>query len=31
MTYEWTELSYLQKQASKIEQFRDLKQNPFSQ
>jgi multidrug efflux pump len=30
MTYEWTELSYLQKQASKIEQFRDLKQNPFS-
>jgi multidrug efflux pump len=30
MTYEWTELSYLQKQASKIEQFRDLRQNPFS-
>ena len=30
MTYEWTELSYLQKQASKIEQFRDLQQNPFS-
>jgi multidrug efflux pump len=30
MTSEWTELSYLQKQSSKIEQFRDLKQNPFS-
>ncbi len=30
MKYEWTELSYLQKQASKIEQFRDLRQNPFS-
>jgi multidrug efflux pump len=30
MTYEWTELSYLQHQASKVEQFRDLKQNPFS-
>ncbi|CAN5271474.1 N/A [soil metagenome] len=30
MTYEWTELSFLQKQASKIEQFRDLRQNPFS-
>jgi multidrug efflux pump len=30
MTYEWTELSYLQKQANKIEQFRDLRQNPFS-
>jgi multidrug efflux pump len=30
MTYEWTELSYLQKQASKVEQFRDLQQNPFS-
>ena len=30
MTYEWTELSYMQKQASKIEQFRDLRQNPFS-
>ena len=30
MTSEWTELSYLQKQASKIEQFRDLRQNPFS-
>src|SRR5207244_3890099 len=30
MTYEWTELSYLQKQSSKIESFRDLRQNPFS-
>jgi multidrug efflux pump len=30
MAYEWTELSYLEKQASKIEQFRDLRQNPFS-
>ena len=30
MTYEWTELSYLQKQSSQIEQFRDLQQNPFS-
>ncbi|AGA28089.1 efflux RND transporter permease subunit [Singulisphaera acidiphila] len=30
MTYEWTELSYLQKQSSKIEKFRDLQQNPFS-
>ena len=30
MTYEWTELSYLQKQASEIQQFRDLRQNPFS-
>jgi len=30
MTYEWTELSLLQKQAGKIEQFRDLQQNPFS-
>jgi multidrug efflux pump subunit AcrB len=30
MTYEWTELSYLQKQASKVEQFRDLRQNPTS-
>jgi multidrug efflux pump len=30
MTSEWTELSYLQKQASKFEQFRDLRQNPFS-
>jgi multidrug efflux pump len=30
MSYEWTELSFLQKQASKIEAFRDLQQNPFS-
>jgi multidrug efflux pump len=30
MSYEWTELSYLQKQSSKIEQFRDLQQNPLS-
>jgi multidrug efflux pump subunit AcrB len=30
MTYEWTELSYLQKQASKVEEFRDLRQNPMS-
>ncbi|HEV3261666.1 MAG TPA: efflux RND transporter permease subunit, partial [Gemmataceae bacterium] len=30
MTYEWTELSFFQKQAGKVEQFRDLRQNPFS-
>jgi multidrug efflux pump len=30
MASEWTELSFLQKQASKIERFRDLRQNPFS-
>src|SRR5919108_124133 len=30
MTTEWTELSYLQKQASKVESLRDLQQNPFS-
>jgi len=30
MTYEWTELSYLQKQSAKVEVFRDLQQNPFS-
>jgi multidrug efflux pump subunit AcrB len=30
MTYEWTELSYLQSKSSKIERFRDLQQNPFS-
>jgi len=30
MTYEWTELSYLQKQASKVEEFRDLRNNPTS-
>src|SRR5262245_51797612 len=30
MASEWTELSYLQKQSSKAEQFRDLRQNPLS-
>jgi multidrug efflux pump len=30
MSYEWTELSYLQKQASTVNRFRDLRQNPFS-
>ena len=30
MISEWTELSYLQKQESKIESIRDLQQNPFS-
>jgi multidrug efflux pump len=30
MTSEWTELSYLQKLSSKVEEFRDLQQNPFS-
>ncbi|HJZ54204.1 MAG TPA: efflux RND transporter permease subunit, partial [Gemmataceae bacterium] len=30
MTSEWTELSYLQKQSSKAERFRDLRQNPLS-
>ena len=30
MTTEWTEVSYLQKQASKLEQFRDLRNIPFS-
>jgi multidrug efflux pump len=30
MAYEWTELSYLQKQSSTVEQLRDLRQNPFS-
>jgi multidrug efflux pump len=30
LTTEWTEVSYLQKQASKLEQFRDLRNNPFS-
>jgi multidrug efflux pump len=30
MTSEWTELAFLQKQSSKVEQFRDLRQNPFS-
>jgi multidrug efflux pump len=30
LSYEWTELSFLQKQSSRIEQFRDLRNNPFS-
>jgi multidrug efflux pump len=30
MTTEWTEVSFLQKRAGKIEQFRDLRNNPFS-
>jgi multidrug efflux pump len=30
MTTEWTELSHLQKQESRMEQLRDLKQNPIS-
>ena len=30
MTYEWSELSYLQKQSSETKEFRDLQQNPFS-
>jgi multidrug efflux pump len=30
MTCEWTELSYLQQQAGKIDQFRDLQQSPLS-
>jgi multidrug efflux pump subunit AcrB len=30
MSSEWTELSFLQKQSSKVEEFRDLQQNPFS-
>jgi multidrug efflux pump len=30
MAYEWTELSYLQKQAGRVETFRDLQRNPFS-
>ncbi len=30
MTYEWTELSYLQKQAGKLNSFKDLQQNPYS-
>jgi hydrophobe/amphiphile efflux-1 (HAE1) family protein len=30
MAYEWTELSFLQKQSSKITSFKDLRQNPFS-
>ncbi|GMU84487.1 MAG: hypothetical protein AMXMBFR47_43560 [Planctomycetota bacterium] len=30
MATEWTEVSYLQKEAGKLEQFRDLLKNPFS-
>jgi multidrug efflux pump len=30
MATEWTEVSYLQKEASKVDQFRDLQKNPFS-
>jgi multidrug efflux pump subunit AcrB len=30
MSTEWTELSYLQKQATKADRFRDLRQNPLS-
>jgi multidrug efflux pump len=30
MTYEWTDLSFLQKQESKMEQIRDLQQNALS-
>jgi multidrug efflux pump len=30
MAAEWTEVSYLQKEASRLEQFRDLLKNPFS-
>jgi len=30
MTAEWTELSYLQKQASTVKEFRDLRNNPTS-
>jgi hydrophobe/amphiphile efflux-1 (HAE1) family protein len=30
MQYEWTELSYLQKQSQKVEEFKDLRNNPFS-
>ncbi|HEY1066221.1 MAG TPA: efflux RND transporter permease subunit, partial [Pirellulales bacterium] len=30
MTYDWTELSYLQKLSGKVTEFRDLQQNPFS-
>jgi len=30
MAAEWTELSFLQKQSSKVEQLQDLQQNPFS-
>ena len=30
MTTEWTELSYLQKQESRLEELRDLSQNAYS-
>src|SRR5438552_2864668 len=30
MAYEWTELSFLQKQANQVDRLRDLRQNPFS-
>jgi multidrug efflux pump len=30
MAYEWTELTFLQKQANEVSRFRDLRQNPFS-
>ncbi len=30
MSYEWTELSFLQEQSSRVESLRDLQQNPFS-
>jgi multidrug efflux pump len=30
MSYEWSELSYLQKSSARIEVFRDLQQNPLS-
>src|SRR5262249_29281871 len=30
MTTEWTEISFLQRQASKLESFRDVMQNPIS-
>ena len=30
MNAEWSDLSFLQKQSSKIEQLRDLQQNPIS-
>jgi multidrug efflux pump len=30
MTYEWTELTYMQKEATRTESLRDLLQNPFT-
>src|SRR5262249_48185870 len=30
MAFEWTELSYLQEQSTRVDQWRDLRQNPFS-